>query len=356
MVACRKCLVALALAELFLPAFCLVTKQKTNATLTEEEEVKKLHSCLVGKRIVFIGPSTSKFDYMSTAFFAEYGRWPTEAQVMNMHGVYGPNPLNEQEVHKVVPTLGIPAMPKIGCTSPEPNWEAYMRYSNELFNGHETCDCYRFGNWKGPLDVYNSTENRIYNNGDTLLAYFQWFGDVVLPRGTFNVLPSLSTPPTAAAMSAQQCPVGQFPGGWTWGMTMEHFLSLVVRFARPTHVVLSTAFWPLDPSKTAYWEGIAAAGVKSVSDTGGKVIWRNTPQRTDGNPPHHYVSPRLQPAVQASMKKQGWQFFDADKQVQAFKGARPWDSVFYDTAHLQPAAECNLAGTFLKDYVCPELR
>jgi len=357
MVTCKRYLVTLALVELFLPALCLSgLRQKTDAPMKEDEEAKKLHACLQGKRIVFIGPSTSKFDYLSTAFFAEYGRWPSDAQVQNMQGLYGPNLLNEQEVGAWVTkqvALGLILPPGPGCTQSEPTWEEYYKYSNALLNGKETCDCYRYGMWKGPIDGYNTTENRVYHNGNTMLAYFNWMGDVVQPRGTFDILPTLRSPP---APVYPQCPIGQFPGGWSWGMTMENFLSLVVRTARPTHVVLSTAFWPLNNlANTAYWEGIAKAGVTSVSDTGGKIIWRNTPQRTDGVPPHHYATPRLQPQIVQSMTNQGWQFFDAAATINAFKGVAPWESVFYDNAHLQPAAQCHLAGTFLKEYVCPEL-
>jgi len=357
MMSFKAAFAALVWAELAFPAIGLVVRQDRDThdggdTKSDGEEANaKLHTCLNGKRIIFIGPSTSKFDYMATAYFAEYGRWPTDPIVFNKMGAPGPNPLNEQAVHKVVPHLGLPPVFKPGCTSNDVPWESYMRYSNGLFNGREKCDCYRHGIWEGPYDMYNSTENRVYDNGNTMLAYFQWFGNVVLPRGTFNILPLLSQP---AYDAVQQCPVGQYPGQWSWGMDMEKFLSVVVRYAKPTHLVLSTAFWPIDLTDAKLWEGIGRAGVQAVMDTGGQVIWRNTPQRADSS--WKYASPRLLEPAQASMLKRGWKFFDAQARVNEFKGDRPWQSVFYDTAHLQPAAECHLAKTFLTTYVCPELR
>merc|ERR1719162_1892641 len=43
---------------------------------SNNEDGEDLRPCLDDKRIVFIGPSTSRSDYLALAFFAEYGRWP----------------------------------------------------------------------------------------------------------------------------------------------------------------------------------------------------------------------------------------------------------------------------------------
>ena len=52
--------------------------------------------------IMFIGPSTSKFDYLALAYFAEYGVWPMHDQVSLGPGQSGPNPLYEWNVRNVL--------------------------------------------------------------------------------------------------------------------------------------------------------------------------------------------------------------------------------------------------------------
>jgi len=107
--------------------------------------------------------------------------------------------------------------------------ESYLRYSNTVFNGRETCDCYK-NDPKGEFhiaDIYNQTENRIYSNGDTMIAYFQWFGDTVNPRGSVNLSPLTYLPMHFEPAKAlhQQCPVGQFKGHWDWSMPAPQLLS-----------------------------------------------------------------------------------------------------------------------------------
>lgn len=356
----RTAVAALFCAQLSWLATCLLVQKQgieevnvKNIEQTKDEANKKLQGCLAGKRIVFVGPSTSKFDYMATAWFAEYGSFPTAEQVQNQAGAWGPNPLNEQKVHQALPGMQaqFPAVGKPGCLNTDASWEQYYRYSNGLFNGHEYCDCYRFGEWKGAVDAYNNTENRIYNNGDTMLAYFQWFGDVVLPRGTYDILPLLAQP---SLQATAQCPVGQFPGTWSWGVNIDRFLATVVRYSRPTHLVVSSAYWPVKPEDDSLWSSIAKAGVEAVMDTGGQVIWRKTPLRADIE--FQYKSPRIAPSIQAGMTSAGWKFWDTQTVIEAYRGTRPWSDVYYDNAHLHPAAESHMADTFLKTYVCPELR
>merc|ERR1719443_1083758 len=67
------------------------TQHKTSSKHT-------MHPCLAGKRIVFIGPSTSKADYIALAYFAEYGVWPVSDIIAYGAGQWGPNPIHEAGV------------------------------------------------------------------------------------------------------------------------------------------------------------------------------------------------------------------------------------------------------------------
>ena len=60
---------------------------------------------LENKRIVFIGPSTSKSDYISLAYFAEYGTWPSQDIISYGLGKWGPNPISEAVVAQGAPHL-----------------------------------------------------------------------------------------------------------------------------------------------------------------------------------------------------------------------------------------------------------
>jgi len=321
-------------------------QEQERASLENAAENKRLHGCLENKRIVLIGPSTSKADYLSLAYFAEYGHWPSGDVVPLKGGGWGPNPLNEAGIPAaVLPVAVTSPTGAVGCT-PGGAAETTFRYSNSMFNGKEACDCYEFGPWVGPQDVNNSTENRIYVNGNTMISYFQWFGDVVPPRGTFDLSPLLKVP---ASPPVQKCPIGQFPGTWAWSMQVKDFLLNVVRHSKPTHLVLSASFWPIQPALTQFWNEIADAGVLAVSDTKGQVLWRTTPQRPDF-PANSYSSPRVD---MTPFVTKGWKMFPAQQVVSHYQGLQDSNAFFYDFAHLKPASQCLLSQYFLSTYVCP---
>jgi hypothetical protein len=305
---------------------------------------------LAGKRIVFIGPSTSKFDYLALAYFAEYGVWPLDEQVTAGHGQTGPNPLYEWNVRNVLKAGGfLPPEVKAKHNVPGCNQgggtETFMRYTNHILNGHEVCDCHQNGNWKGAGDWYNSTENRVYWNGNTMLSYFQWFGDVVSPRGTMDITPALGLQHQAVQL---QCPVGQFPGHWAWSMSLKDFIMTTVKNANPTHVVISAAFWPSKPEDTVFWDELAKAGAASVQATHGQVFWRTTPQRTD-----HQSADPASLVDKARFLQNGWKVYPAQQIVLQFQGARNNDEIFYDFTHLKPAAATFLMRTWMEQSVCP---
>jgi len=308
--------------------------------------------CLNGKRIVFIGPSTSKSDYLALTYFAEYGRWPDSTTVkFGQPGQWsgtGPNPLYGANLEYRMEIKGQePPTPVNGCTSGSA--EKYLWYSNRILNDHEVCDCYKEGGWHGAVDVNNQTENRVYDNGKTMIAYFQWFGDVVQPRGTFSFWPLQQKP---RGPFHQQCPVGQFKGSWDWSMTLPQFLSSTVAHFQPTHLVIDAAFWPIQPQNTAFWDAVAQTGLSAVMNTQGKVLWRTAPTRLDY--PIEKEHSRL--VDTSSFAAKGWKIYDASDivgQYRLYEGSKADDDVFYDTTHLKPKAQSFLMKNFLNRYVCP---
>lgn len=337
-----------------LPARGLIARQsnstKSSLSKDEADQNRYLHSCLAGKRIVFIGPSTSKFDYLAMTYFAEYGVWPLQDQVKIGAAAtdVGPNPLYEWNIRNEIETGGLPADVTAaqfvaGCNGGGPV-ETFMRYTNRILNGHEVCDCHQNGNWKGVGDLYNSTENRVYTNGNTMISYFQWLGDTVPPRGSFAITPAMGQPPAAVG---QTCPAGQFPGTWAWQSPMAEFLTNVVQWAKPTHVVVSAAFWPSPLTTMPFWDQLATAGAASVSQSAGQVFWRTTPMRNDHPPtdPSSLVD-------RTRFLNNGWKIFDAQDIYTKFQGARPAKDLFYDFTHLKPEAASHLMQSFLQQTAC----
>jgi len=262
----------------------------------------------------------------------------------------GPNPLYEWNVRNVLKAGGylppdVKAVKDVAGCNKGGGTETFMRYTNHILHNHEVCDCHQNGDWKGVGDWYNSTENRVYWNGNTMISYFQWFGDIVSPRGTLDITPVLGTQPAALNM---QCPVGQFPGQWAWTMSLQDFITNVVKFASPTHLVISAAFWPSPPSTDTFWDGLAQAGASAVQTTGGQVFWRTTPQRTD----HPPTDPSSNVDT-TRFTQSGWKVYPAQQIVAAFQGQRHNDEIYYDFTHLKPAAANYLMQTWMEQNVCP---
>lgn len=301
-------------------------------------------------RIVFIGPSTSKFDYLALAYFAEYGSWPVEDKVPIGNGESGPNPMYEWNVREVQKAGGpLPPAVQINRTVPGciggGGTETFMRYTNHILHGHEVCDCHQNGNWKGPGDYYNSTENRVYVNNGLVLSYFQWFGDTVSPRGTADISQALGGQPQTMHL---QCPVGQFPGSWAWTQALSSFLTNVIQYANPTHLVISAAFWPSPPSASTFWDDLAQAGTTAVQRSKGAVFWRTTPQRMDKT----LIDPASSVNTQRFLDK-GWHIFPAQQIVANLQGSSKDSDIYYDYTHLKPVPATNLVQNWLQQNVCP---
>jgi len=338
-------------------------KNATSEHSTKKKDISQeaLRSCLDDKRIVFIGPSTSRSDYFALTFFAEYGRWPDQNEIVygppgQIPG-RGPNPLFGPTLEYGLTNVGrAPLVASPQCTIGSA--ESFLWYSNSVMNGHELCDCYK----NDPkqvfhiADIYNQTENRIYVNQNvntghsTMISYFQWFGDVVHPRGSVDFspltyLPLHLDPPKAVD---QQCPVGQFKGGWDWTMQVQDFISNFAMSLKPTHLIIDAAYWPTLPTNTALWEQISLAGAKAVAPSKGKVLWRTVPLRHDYPIAEPSSAVNLQPFT-----SKGWQLYDAANMVKTYRGNRADDEIFFDTVHLRPQSQSHLMWDFLQTHVCP---
>merc|ERR1719387_1341256 len=103
----RRFLASSILTRLCSPVIGLVVRNSSKHQ-SHVHQASEAPPCLDGQTIVFVGPSTSKADYLALTYFVEYGKWPDQEQVMYGppgHAInQGPNPLNfaSLEYEKIV--------------------------------------------------------------------------------------------------------------------------------------------------------------------------------------------------------------------------------------------------------------
>eukprot|EP00927_Polykrikos_kofoidii_P074125 TRINITY_DN70095_c0_g1_i1.p1 TRINITY_DN70095_c0_g1~~TRINITY_DN70095_c0_g1_i1.p1 ORF type:complete len:332 (-),score=18.43 TRINITY_DN70095_c0_g1_i1:86-1081(-) len=298
-----------------------------NATLDQlpfaDPEAAALRQCSNGKRIIYVGDSTFRYEYLAMAYFMEHGKCYSGPNALK------PDPSVEAEVMAHFRTFGSPIYPIApGCVDGGGRaWEPFYRYTNSLLNNHETCDCFRDdADGRGTT----ATENRMYVSADNSVSvsYFQWFGETLSPRGTVNVF-NKEIP----------CPPGQTPATSSrWMFDLPTFLSTIVRQLRPTHLIVSVAWWPFQSLHNDFWSKVAMAGAAAVSDTGGTVYWRTTPKPRQTVEPNNVLG-----TFGHLFQNAGWQLYPAAEVIDQLAG-----NVFTDGVHVTSEGNCNMIASFLK--------
>lgn len=302
----------------------------------------QLRQCLANKRVVFVGTSTLRYEYLTLAYFAEYGTWPSDMR--NVHfgqppaQRLGPTPLNEQEVlwsSQLPPEAISPRAAAVGCKRDDLKWESFYRYTNLLFNGHEVCDCYRYGN-----QYVNTTENRLYTSatGDVKLAYFQWWGQYSSPRGMCPLQAF-----TAPGSAPQTCPAGEGLGAFTWQVPVADFVASAVAQIAPTHLVMNADWWPVEKLGQPFWAQLAAAGAGAVKPSSGRAFFKQSPAKGARQPNYVDMTP---------FTANGWQVYNAAQIVGEIQASWPVEQIFFDDMHLTPAANVHLQSRFVQDFLC----
>ena len=133
------------------------------------EVENNVKDCLKDRRILYIGDSTLRYEYFTLAYFSEHGYWPLKGNLK------GPNPLLQGDVAKSKLVSYPTGSSK--CRNGRTDWERFFWYTNSLLNGHEVCDCFRKPSGKSCCKL--ATENRLYSKGNTVIGFFQWFGQVL---------------------------------------------------------------------------------------------------------------------------------------------------------------------------------
>ena len=307
---------------------------------------------LAGKRILIIGDSTSRYEYLSLAYLAEYGMFAEGNNVTcSSSGVRGPNPIFEGLVtsSRAAPdvarcimeglqwstasngTAFDPAIPG-SCSTGQDRWIRYYKYTSSMLNGGEACDCYRSHISKG-----SAIENRAFRRSSISITYVQWFGKVMDPHGSRS-LTLLDRGGSGA--DGRICPTG-WGSNWTWRCRLDHCLQAEVYELRPTHLFMSVGYWKNPANFSTFLNSVANASAYLRRTLGTEVFWRTTPG------PRHGAKPWNPDATTLEMfSRSGIRIWDAKNAVSELQERRKLEDgvVFADGIHLSPWMQNYLVG------------
>ena len=140
-----------------------------------------LLASLLGKSVVFLGDSNTRYQYLALAYFLQHGQWPKEH-------AYRFNILAEMSVF-ADPSFKNPQSPSYqgNVTGLKPysepwmnwKWHAFQNLSNLELQGHEACECDRNG-------ANSNIENRFYHTSDLSQHGTRWRGSAATIRASFS--------------------------------------------------------------------------------------------------------------------------------------------------------------------------
>jgi len=108
-----------------------------------------------GKRLVMMGDSLTRYQYLNLVYLLEHGKWPEPDSGMCNERAFRP-------------------------------WPNFYKSTNALLRGREICDCYR----KSCCSGFSVFENRRYHNPElnTTVWMVHWYGDVAFPHGHVRIM------------------------------------------------------------------------------------------------------------------------------------------------------------------------
>ncbi|KAL4438729.1 hypothetical protein ABPG77_006333 [Micractinium sp. CCAP 211/92] len=239
--------------------------------------------CLAGKRLVFVGDSVTRYQYLTLLYFLERGDWPA-------------------------PLGGVPGEPSVANEHEWPSWNDFLRGTNRLFNGRELCDCFRAdwvpgSGWKPPEDEKH--ENRFYRRrlggagGDIFVSHLTYTTYPNRMHGHYGFPPYLKGRRPCAPATCN------FPADWAHHLAEG--LTGPVKDLGPTHLIVNSGLWA-SSNALPDWHAIAAAGVAAVAPQGGRAIWRGTTANRGRKVP---VQPGHDARAIQHTQAAGWDLLDA---------------------------------------------
>jgi hypothetical protein len=216
----------------------------SNSTIASESGVDIADARPTGLRLVLIGDSITRYQYLSLAFFLRHGKW------------FDP----KQKPHLVDQNSYIRKAFK------DPGWAYFFRETNRLLSPMEKCDCFR-ERWPNIKYVDRHVmENRYFHDPErnNTLTYLQAYGN------TISVLHGRISPEEALHNDWTEFAHVNSTWQWQysdWGDALERYVTRL----KATHVMMNAGMWPNDFYKN---KQARDSIVRALKKTGLVGIWR----------------------------------------------------------------------------------
>lgn len=203
-----------------------------------------------GLRLVMMGDSVTRYQYLSLAYFLRYGYWfdPNETT---------PNLVNEKSFASAV------------NASQELEWAHFYAETTKLLSPLEKCDCFR-EIWHNNFEVdQHVTENRYFFDPDrnNSLVYLQAFGNIRSAlHGRITAEDAFRDIPSFQYQHIKSDSLWEYKD---WGAALEHYVARM----KATHVMMNAGLWAEDfRNNTESRDSI----FRALNSTGMVGIWRTT--------------------------------------------------------------------------------
>jgi hypothetical protein len=219
-----------------------------------------------GLRLVLIGDSITRHQYLSLAYFLRHGKWFNPSEI--------PHLVNQNHFKKHAATKG-------------EGWATFFRETNKFLSPHERCDCFR-DKWPNVtlVDSYVIEDRYFYDpERNNTLTYLLGFGN------TISGLHGRVSPKDAFRdINSTEYQYINSPCEWRytdWGVALEKYVAPLAA----THVLMNVGYWPhdLDTNKQA-----RDSIVNALKKTGLVGIWRTNSYLHD-----HSIRPLAEKADEA---------------------------------------------------------
>jgi hypothetical protein len=220
-----------------------------------------------GLRLVFIGDSITRHQYLSLAYFLRHGKWFNPSEIPHLvnqnHFIYDP------------------------VSRKRRGWATFFSETNKLLSPCERCDCFR-NRWTNVTEVDSYViENRYFYDPErnNTLTYLQGFGNTisglhgrVSPKDGFRNINS----------TEYQYINSPYEWRYTdWGVALEKYVPALAA----THVLMNVGYWPHDLDTN---EQARDSIVNALKKTGLVGIWRTNSYLHD-----HSIRPLAERADEA---------------------------------------------------------
>ncbi|KAJ3009904.1 hypothetical protein HKX48_007679 [Thoreauomyces humboldtii] len=216
-----------------IPRFTLPSYLDSWSPITPQDE---LFQSLSNRRLVYIGDSLTRYQYLELTYYLETGLIPSTSNASTLvRGKW--DPTNQLTW---------------------PDWDTFFQQTSISHRGVSHCDCYR----TKELPLEQTWENRYYDAGDVHLEFHQLFKDVGVCslRGTQSSVPSQSSPPTKP----------------DWCQTVPSFIASTISLHPTVTIVLNGGLH--EPFSPATFDHV----LKVVTDTNATLIWKTTTPDRNG--------------------------------------------------------------------------